>query len=261
MSRSPAPLARRLFDRGSWPEARYVASALRTETVGAPAPRGGRPRPAVGQLPVGRRLLFAARPAVGPAALHLDLTLAQWASDGLLAVFFLVAGIELKREFTTGDLADRSRAVVPVVAAACGVAVRRCSSPSSRCWAAAARTSCAAGRCRPRPTSPSPSPCWRSSRRTCRRRCGPSCSPSPSSTTSSPSRSSRLLHRRARGRAAAARDRPARPLHGDAAARLPPPRLAPAAAPPARARRAGSPPGPSSTPAGSTRRSRACSWG
>ncbi|GAA1898191.1 Na+/H+ antiporter NhaA [Lapillicoccus jejuensis] len=124
MSRSPAPLARRLFDRGSWPEARYVASALRTETVG-------------GALLLGAALLallWANSPwqeaystlrdtRVGPSALHLDLSLAQWASDGLLAVFFLVAGIELKREFTTGDLADRSRAVVPVVAAACGVAV------------------------------------------------------------------------------------------------------------------------------------------
>ena len=90
MSRSPAPLARRLFDRGSWPEARYVASALRTETVG-------------GALLLGAAvlaLLWANSPwdagyaalrdlRVGPAALHLDLTLAQWASDGLLAVFFL----------------------------------------------------------------------------------------------------------------------------------------------------------------------------
>ncbi|MGI8718149.1 MAG: Na+/H+ antiporter NhaA, partial [Lapillicoccus sp.] len=58
---------------------------------------------------------------VGPEALHLDLSLAQWAADGLLAVFFLVAGIELKREFVAGELSDRSKAALPIAAAVCGV--------------------------------------------------------------------------------------------------------------------------------------------
>ncbi len=58
---------------------------------------------------------------VGPAALHLDLSLQDWAADGLLAVFFLVAGLELKREFVLGDLRERSEAVLPVVAAVCGM--------------------------------------------------------------------------------------------------------------------------------------------
>lgn len=53
--------------------------------------------------------------------LHLDLTLAEWTQDGLLAVFFFVAGLELKRELVVGELADRRRAVLPVVAAAGGV--------------------------------------------------------------------------------------------------------------------------------------------
>ena len=43
---------------------------------------------------------------VGPASLHLDLTLATWAADGLLAIFFFVAGLELKREFVAGDLRE-----------------------------------------------------------------------------------------------------------------------------------------------------------
>ena len=47
---------------------------------------------------------------VGPHALHLDLTLGTWAADGLLALFFFVAGIELKREFVAGDLSDRRKA-------------------------------------------------------------------------------------------------------------------------------------------------------
>ncbi|WP_462188685.1 MULTISPECIES: Na+/H+ antiporter NhaA [unclassified Frankia] len=67
------------------------------------------------------RSLLAVR--VGPAALHLDLTLAEWTADGLLAIFFFVAGLELKREFVAGDLRDPRRAAVPVLAAFGGVVV------------------------------------------------------------------------------------------------------------------------------------------
>jgi NhaA family Na+:H+ antiporter len=59
----------------------------------------------------------------GPAALHLDLTVHAWAADGLLAIFFFVVGLELKREIVTGALRKLSTAIVPVVAAAGGVAV------------------------------------------------------------------------------------------------------------------------------------------
>lgn len=54
-------------------------------------------------------------------SLHLDLTLGDWTEDGLLAVFFFVAGLELKRELVVGELADRKRATLPVVAAVGGV--------------------------------------------------------------------------------------------------------------------------------------------
>jgi Na+:H+ antiporter, NhaA family len=54
---------------------------------------------------------------VGPSALHLDLTVGAWTAEGLLALLFLVAGIELKREFVAGDLADRSKAALPIAAA------------------------------------------------------------------------------------------------------------------------------------------------
>lgn len=57
----------------------------------------------------------------GPEALHLNLTLGQWASDGLLAIFFFLVGLELKREFVDGALSRFSTAIVPVVAAAGGV--------------------------------------------------------------------------------------------------------------------------------------------
>lgn len=58
---------------------------------------------------------------VGPAALHLDLTIAAWASDGLLAVFFFVVGLELARELSVGELRRPATAVVPVVAAVGGM--------------------------------------------------------------------------------------------------------------------------------------------
>jgi len=60
---------------------------------------------------------------VGPAVLHLDLTLAQWATDGLLAIFFFVVGLELKRELVTGELSSARQALLPVAAALGGMIV------------------------------------------------------------------------------------------------------------------------------------------
>ncbi|HJF77847.1 MAG TPA: Na+/H+ antiporter NhaA [Brevibacterium linens] len=54
---------------------------------------------------------------------HLRLSIGQWASDGLLAVFFFLVGIELKAEFSRGDLRRLRTAVVPITAAAGGVLV------------------------------------------------------------------------------------------------------------------------------------------
>lgn len=52
-----------------------------------------------------------------------DLSVGHWVSDGLLAVFFLVAAIELRYELTKGSLREPRRAVVPAIAAAGGVVV------------------------------------------------------------------------------------------------------------------------------------------
>ncbi|MFG3225299.1 Na+/H+ antiporter NhaA [Kitasatospora sp. NPDC048194] len=120
----PTPLRRQLLGRLPLPERTFITDALRTETVG------------------GVLLLAAAVVAliwanawphsyesvldhtVGPSApLHLDLTLGDWAKDGLLTIFFFVAGIELKREFVAGELRTPSAALLPVVAAVCGVAL------------------------------------------------------------------------------------------------------------------------------------------
>jgi Na+:H+ antiporter, NhaA family len=51
------------------------------------------------------------------------LDLEHWAADGALAIFFFVAGLELKREFVVGSLRRPADAAVPIVAALCGVAL------------------------------------------------------------------------------------------------------------------------------------------
>lgn len=55
--------------------------------------------------------------------LSLNLTFAHWVSDGLLAIFFFIAGLELKHELVHGSLSDKSRAIVPVVAALAGMLI------------------------------------------------------------------------------------------------------------------------------------------
>lgn len=60
---------------------------------------------------------------VGPAALHLDLSVRAWAADGLLTVFFFIVGTELKQEVVHGELRDPGRAALPIAAALGGVAV------------------------------------------------------------------------------------------------------------------------------------------
>jgi NhaA family Na+:H+ antiporter len=113
-----------VFGRGTWREVSRITEILRAETV------GGILLVAVAALalvwansPWGDAYRALTELRVGPSALHLDLTLAQWAADGLLAIFFFVAGLELKREFVTGDLRDPRRAALPVAAAVGGMIV------------------------------------------------------------------------------------------------------------------------------------------
>src|SRR3569833_488366 len=113
-----------LFDRGSWPETRRIAEILRQETIGGALLLAA----AVIALVWANSPWAPANEAlrdrkVGPAGWHLDLSGAAWAADGLLAIFFFVAGLELKREFVAGDLRDPRRAALPVAAAVGGMAV------------------------------------------------------------------------------------------------------------------------------------------
>lgn len=116
----------RLFARGSWSETRRVISILHKETVGgalllaaaaialiwANSPWSSAYH-ALGDLRVGSDAL----------GLHLNLSLGGWAADGLLAIFFFVVGLELKREFVAGDLRDPARAALPIAAAVGGMVV------------------------------------------------------------------------------------------------------------------------------------------
>ncbi|MFD8414599.1 Na+/H+ antiporter NhaA [Streptomyces sp. NPDC059650] len=124
MTAAPPPQRPPFLSLLTWPERRAVAAALRTETIG------------------GLVLLTAAVIALiwanspwsdvyeqirdfhfGVPALGMDLSVGHWTADGLLAVFFLVAGIELKRELVVGELRTPATAALPVVAAVCGMAV------------------------------------------------------------------------------------------------------------------------------------------
>lgn len=58
---------------------------------------------------------------IGPAFLHLDLSIQKWSADGLLAIFFFVAGMELKYELTFGSLSNKANAAVPIAAALGGM--------------------------------------------------------------------------------------------------------------------------------------------
>jgi NhaA family Na+:H+ antiporter len=53
----------------------------------------------------------------------LELDLRHWVNDGLMAIFFLVVGLEIKRELVDGHLSSRRTAIMPAVAALGGIVV------------------------------------------------------------------------------------------------------------------------------------------
>ncbi|HEY5853443.1 MAG TPA: Na+/H+ antiporter NhaA [Aldersonia sp.] len=100
------------------------ARYLRTETVGGTILLAAAAAALIWANSPASEAYFALRDwEVGPSALHLHLSIGEWAQDGLLAVFFFVAGLELKRELVVGELADRKRAALPILAALGGVVV------------------------------------------------------------------------------------------------------------------------------------------
>ena len=119
----PAAPSRGVFPgRGSYVEALRIGTLLRRETVGG----------ALLVMMAAIAIVWANTPwadgyfwlrdlQVGYEPWHLRLSLGTWAADGLLAIFFFLVGLELKREFVAGDLRRFSTAIVPVIAAAGGV--------------------------------------------------------------------------------------------------------------------------------------------
>ncbi len=114
----------KFLGRMSLPERNFVADALRTETVGGVLLLAAAIVALVmANTPLSDFYQSVRDFTVGPESLHLDLSIGDWAKDGLLTIFFFVAGIELKRELVAGELRDPRAAALPVVAALCGMIV------------------------------------------------------------------------------------------------------------------------------------------
>ena len=115
---------RTVLGRSSYRETLRIGEILRKETVGG----------ILLLLATVAALIWANSPAsdsyfalrdftIGYEPWHLNLTLGTWAADGLLAIFFFLVGLELKKEFVAGDLRDMRKAIVPIAAAFGGVVV------------------------------------------------------------------------------------------------------------------------------------------
>ncbi len=116
------PAGNVVFRRPRGHELGQLAEALRTETVGGGLLLGAAVA-AIVLANTGARgwYVHVQHLAIGPTALLLHLSLESWAADGLLAIFFFVAGLELKRELVEGELRRPSAALVPVAAAIGGM--------------------------------------------------------------------------------------------------------------------------------------------
>lgn len=117
---------RDLLERGSLAESRRITEILRKETVGGAVLLAAATVALVWANSPWSAAYFSLRDlSVGgePFGLHLELTLGTWVADGLLAIFFFVVGLELKREFVAGDLREPARAALPIAAAVGGMVV------------------------------------------------------------------------------------------------------------------------------------------
>ncbi len=132
-----------LFRRPGARELQLLADALRAETVGGALLLGATVVAIIlANTPAHDWYEHLRHYAIGPPALHLHLSLEAWAADGLLAIFFFIAGLELKRELVAGEMRHLSAALVPVAAAVGGMVLPaliylavNAGHPSARGWA------------------------------------------------------------------------------------------------------------------------------
>lgn len=125
MTSTPPGSTRPFFPaRGSFAEARRISTLLRKEAVGGALLVAAAAIAIVWANSPAADAYFALRDfTIGYAPWHLDLSLGAWAADGLLAIFFFLVGLELKREVVVGDLRQFRTAIVPIAAAIGGVVV------------------------------------------------------------------------------------------------------------------------------------------
>ncbi len=78
---------------------------------------------------------------------RIDLTLREWVNSGLMTLFFLVVGLEARREFDLGDLRDRRRFILPAAAGVVGMIIpvsifliANHSGPGAHAWGVAMST-------------------------------------------------------------------------------------------------------------------------
>ena len=120
----PSGSTKVFFGRSSYSEHLRIGEILRKETVGG----------ILLLIATVAALIWANSPAsesyfsvrdftFGYEPWHLELSVGAWAADGLLAIFFFLVGLELKKEFVAGDLRQISKAIVPVAAAFGGVVI------------------------------------------------------------------------------------------------------------------------------------------
>ena len=117
MSPTPAPRPRIILGAGRLANRLHLPAILRNQTSGG----------AVMLVATVAALLWANLASTSYQRIsHAELgplSVAHWASDGILTVFFFVAGMELKREFVEGSLSRPADALVPIIAALCGMVV------------------------------------------------------------------------------------------------------------------------------------------
>jgi NhaA family Na+:H+ antiporter len=126
MSRSPAETVREAVDPRSLPERlrESFAEFLHTEVAGA----------VVLLVATAIALIIANSPAAAAydyfwhieigfdvGQFHLEMSVVHWINDALMAIFFFVVGLEIKREMLVGELSERRKAMLPILAALGGM--------------------------------------------------------------------------------------------------------------------------------------------